>query len=328
MCPGVCYLKECSDGVVVGTAGAAAHMLAGIDNADGDCSHAGLFISEVGEGSSNNKWVELYNPTDSPMSLNDYSLQVYANGNTEPHSTFALDSFTVAPGSTLLICHSHAKLPGASGADSLRADHNCKFLDDFSPSPGEFSANGDDAVVLLHDGAVLDTIGVIGTRPASHSWPVDDGSGNDGGAKDHTLVRIAAVVCGTANWEEVGMHQWRVMDRNDFSSIGVHTCACGSTSHGGHRRQLQLSGLMGQIGSCPMEQFQLRIQETDRICCSSGCGGQMVPEVCDPECAVVWNDLFSDCATTLSSMVVRFITSPHAGVFIALTVFHLSRGTC
>jgi hypothetical protein len=38
-------------------------MLAGSDNADGDCGHAALFISEVGEGGSNNKWVELYNPT-------------------------------------------------------------------------------------------------------------------------------------------------------------------------------------------------------------------------------------------------------------------------
>jgi hypothetical protein len=60
---------------------------------------------------------------------------------------------------------------------------------------------------------------------------------------------------------------------------------------------------MGQIGACPMEQFQVRIQETDRVCCSSGCGGKLTPAICDPACAVVWNDLFTDCAATLSGMV-------------------------
>ena len=60
---------------------------------------------------------------------------------------------------------------------------------------------------------------------------------------------------------------------------------------------------MGQISSCPIEEFQVRIQETDRVCCSSGCNGNPVPVICDAECAVVWNDLYTDCGTTLSSIV-------------------------
>ena len=35
-----------------------------------------LFISEYGEGSSNTKWIELYNPTDDTLDLADYSLNL------------------------------------------------------------------------------------------------------------------------------------------------------------------------------------------------------------------------------------------------------------
>ena len=57
----VCYVRDCPSGVdpsAIGTAGAS-HSMLSIVNDDGDCSHADLFISEVGEGSSNNKYIEL-----------------------------------------------------------------------------------------------------------------------------------------------------------------------------------------------------------------------------------------------------------------------------
>lgn len=78
--------------------------------------------------------------------------------------------------------------------------------------------------VLVRDGTIVDALGAVGTRPDGHSWAVDDGAGHNGGAKDQTLVRIESVTSGTADWELVGMHQWRAMAKNDFSGIGTHVC--------------------------------------------------------------------------------------------------------
>ena len=39
-----------------------------------------LFISEYIEGSSNNKAIEIYNPTDTAIDLTGYRLEIYSNG--------------------------------------------------------------------------------------------------------------------------------------------------------------------------------------------------------------------------------------------------------
>ncbi|MEZ5173116.1 MAG: lamin tail domain-containing protein [Bacteroidia bacterium] len=45
-----------------------------------------LFISEYIEGSANNKYLEIYNPTASPVDLGagNYSLRIYTNGSSTP----------------------------------------------------------------------------------------------------------------------------------------------------------------------------------------------------------------------------------------------------
>ena len=64
-----------------------------------------------------------------------------------------------------------------------------------------------------------------------------------------------------------------------------------------------LTLLRNSPGSCPMEQLQLRVQETDRVCCPDGCNGQLVPEMCTPDCAVVVRELIT-IASLLSEMFV------------------------
>ena len=50
-----------------------------------DCSQ--LFISEYVEGWSNNKALEIYNPTSQSIDLSSYSISRYANGGTTPSTT-------------------------------------------------------------------------------------------------------------------------------------------------------------------------------------------------------------------------------------------------
>ena len=45
-----------------------------------DCSD--LFFSEYVEGSSQNKAIEVYNPTDAPIDLSNYTIERYSNGAT------------------------------------------------------------------------------------------------------------------------------------------------------------------------------------------------------------------------------------------------------
>lgn len=47
-----------------------------------------LMISGYLEGWRDNKAIELYNPTDAPIALSDYSLRLFANGATSPTNTW------------------------------------------------------------------------------------------------------------------------------------------------------------------------------------------------------------------------------------------------
>ena len=99
----VCYVKECPPGTSPGGSAGASHHMLSVVNDDGDCSHADLFISEVGEGASNNKWMELYNPRDTPMSMVGYSVLVYANGRDDsPQAEYVLDAYTIEAAGTFL----------------------------------------------------------------------------------------------------------------------------------------------------------------------------------------------------------------------------------
>ena len=62
-----------------------------------------LFISEYIEGWSNNKALEIYNPTENAIDMTDYRLERYSNGNTSANDDQKADlTGTIQPGDVLV----------------------------------------------------------------------------------------------------------------------------------------------------------------------------------------------------------------------------------
>ena len=175
---------------------------------------ADLFISEYIEGSSFNKAIEIYNGTGGAIDLaaGNYTLELYSNGATSPNGTLALTG-TIADGDVYVLANSNA-----NGAILAVADITNNRVINF---------NGDDAVVLRKNGAVVDAFGQIGVDPGSE-W--------SGGGQNDTLQRLASVCAGDTNPDDpfsVGAAEWTVLGQDTFSGLGTHVADCGGGSGNG-----------------------------------------------------------------------------------------------
>ncbi len=90
-----------------------------------------LFISEYVEGSSNNKYIEIFNGTGATVSLNDYKLRLFSNGASSPSSDISL-SGNISNNTTIVYRDAAATIYGGSATSNTA----CGF-------------NGDDAVALF-----------------------------------------------------------------------------------------------------------------------------------------------------------------------------------
>jgi len=168
--------------------------------ASGQCSD--LFFSEYIEGSSNNKALEIYNPTGAAIDLTDYAVYRNNNGATSPSTTF-LPQGVIASKGVYIIGNASGIAGITAVSDTL---HSLTFY------------NGDDAVYLvkISTGDTLDIIGEIGVDPGSN-WTV--GTGATG---EFTLVRKTTVFQGQTDWS-IGSTEWDVFPQNTTDSLGAHT---------------------------------------------------------------------------------------------------------
>ncbi|MFM8497827.1 MAG: YDG domain-containing protein, partial [Planctomycetia bacterium] len=98
-----------------------------------------LYFSEYVEGSSNNKYLEIYNGGTAAANLADYEVRLFTNGSATATTTQALGSLaggptTLAPGGTLVLRNSGAALTLPAGVTAYAS--------------GVTSFSGDDAVAI------------------------------------------------------------------------------------------------------------------------------------------------------------------------------------
>ncbi len=152
-----------------------------------------LFISKYAEGSSNNKFLEIYNGTDATISLSDYAFPTVSNAPSTPGVYEYWNKFTegaeIAPGDVYVIAH-----PSADASILAQSDQTYQYL-----------SNGDDGLALVggvtYDAAgevtgytILDWLGDWQGDPGS-GWEV---AGVSNATANHTLTR-KSTVCGPNN---------------------------------------------------------------------------------------------------------------------------------
>ena len=119
--------------------------------------------------------MEIYNGTGAAVDLSTYTVELYSNGAASPSQSVAL-SGTLADGDVFVMAHASADAAILAEADVT--------------SSSVINFNGDDAVVLRKNGAVVDAFGQVGVDPGSQ-WT--------GGGQDDTLRRAETVCAGDTN---------------------------------------------------------------------------------------------------------------------------------
>lgn len=167
-----------------------------------------LLISEYIEGSSYNKFLEIYNESDSAVTLNQYTISLYKNGSSEISYSVNLEELSgksiLGSKEFIIIAHPRASL---SLPPSLTVFTNnvCDF-------------NGNDAVIFEKNRILIDVFGEAGKDPGT-GWTI---SGIKNASVDQTIRRMIGIKTGNTNWEESSQNEWNVIQaKDDVSNLGI-----------------------------------------------------------------------------------------------------------
>ena len=147
-----------------------------------------LYFSKYGEGTSNNKFLEIYNGTENDIDLSNYAFPSVSNDPTTPGVHEYWNSFSegavIASGDVYVIAH-----PQADEQILAQADQTHQYL-----------SNGDDGYALVSgiedNYVIIDWLGDWEGDPGS-GWEV---AGVENGTKEHTLIRKSTICGPNDNW--------------------------------------------------------------------------------------------------------------------------------
>jgi len=187
-----------------------------------------LFISEYAEGSSDNKYLEIYNASDNEVDLSFYAIANTSNAPTTSgvyeYWTEFPEGATIAPQGLYIIATSSADSTITSVADTTFT----------------YLSNGDDGYALVYGNqppipvdpetggyVIVDLVGDWNGDPGS-GWAV---AGATNGTKDHTLIRKCSVGQGNSDWiSSAGTSaqdsEWLIFEIDDWSNLGQHDTPC------------------------------------------------------------------------------------------------------
>lgn len=213
-----------------------------------------IFISEYVEGWSNNKALELYNPTATAVDLSSYIVVRYSNGSTSATSENAVQlSGTIQPYDVFVVTLDKRD-PNGTGFeapiwDSLQARSDAYFCPEYAVS-NAFYWNGDDAIVLAigqasdpSNATAVDIFGKIGEDPGQ-AWTSEapyNGPGEQV-TKDHSMIRKANITAGVTNpiiaefnplgdWDSIpAVVTIDAEEYGNWFSLGEHECDCNQTA--------------------------------------------------------------------------------------------------
>ena len=210
---------------------------------DGSCTFSllpcsDLFISEYVCGTSyysHDKAIEIYNPTNNTVNLNDYQLERYRNGDTNSLLGGVTQlSGSLLPGDVWIVTNGDTVDVGYGIISPILYNLRDQAAPDGSyPTP--LHMNGDDAIILskVFSGQIIDVIGKIGEDPGI-GWTADstanftDANGEIVWTRNHTLVRKSNILSADNYGNDLfnPSLQWDSLSLGTWSNLGVHNCDC------------------------------------------------------------------------------------------------------
>ncbi len=204
-----------------------------------ECSE--LFISEYVEGWSNNKAVEIYNPTGQSIDLSNYLIQRYSNGSTSATTQNSVQLTGTIEAYDVHVAVIDKRDPAGTGQeapvwDSLQARADEFYCPDYGVSNALYH-NGNDAIMLskgslndLNNVEVIDVFGKIGEDPdngncntndySTCGWTTEDPYVAPAGevvTTDHSLIRKSTIQEGISDLSAVFSNPFNPLQ--DWDSI-------------------------------------------------------------------------------------------------------------
>jgi predicted extracellular nuclease len=201
-------LTVTDDDGATGTATVFVKTAQGVSNA--------VFFSEWAEGTSYNKYIEIYNATGEEIDLSNYKVSSCANG-CDTSGEWDYPDQVVFDAGTMLASGDVFVLAHPSADESI--------LDQADNTSFTYMSNGNDAVGLVSTttGFIVDLIGDMSNSPPD-AWDV---AGTPSATAEQTIVRKPSVLNGNTDWAasagtDASNSEWLVFDQNVWDNLGFH----------------------------------------------------------------------------------------------------------